>query len=115
MKWPLFTLHGTVFTSLVLSQNHIEIPSQLEIVACLHVDRLLEKNHKIRGGALGYSRYSRIPTFFQTIFNAFNMFKNPNPDKILFLSIQFHYKAGEGSLKKSMTLDIVLAVGIETS
>ena len=53
-----------------------------------------------RGGALGYSRYSRIPTFFQTIFNAFNMFQNPNPDKILFLSIQFHYKAGECSLKK---------------
>ena len=41
--------------------------------------------------------------------------QNPNPDKILFLSIQFHYKAGEGSLKNSTTLDIVLAVGIETS
>ena len=53
----------------------------------------------IRGGALGYSRYSRIPTFSQTILNAFNMFQNPNPDKILFLSVRCHYKVGEGSLK----------------
>ena len=32
-----------------------------------------------------------------------------------FLSIRCRYKAGKGSLKKTMTLDIVLAVGIETS
>ena len=49
-------------------------------------DNYINITEKTRGGALGYSRYSRIPTFFQTIFNAFNMFQNPNPDKILFLS-----------------------------
>ena len=81
----------------------------------LHLTSCAHSTLEAGGGGAGVSRYSLIPTFFQTIFNAFNMFQNLNPNKILFLSIQCHYKVGKGSLKKSMTLDIVLAVGIETS